>query len=118
MQHYPDLAVAATADMGQASESADGIPAFLAKLWKLVDESRTNHLICWGPVRILRHDRTPYMFTPHALFRMCHAFARVKVGTLVPIAVSRFDVLVAKARIRRRRVDLCTWGNVSRGSCP
>uniref|UniRef100_A0A034WBK5 Heat shock factor protein n=2 Tax=Bactrocera dorsalis TaxID=27457 RepID=A0A034WBK5_BACDO len=29
------------------SETGAGVPAFLAKLWRLVDDPDTNHLICW-----------------------------------------------------------------------
>lgn len=29
-------------------ESAAGVPAFLAKLWRLVDDAKTNNLICWS----------------------------------------------------------------------
>ena len=27
-----------------------GVPAFLAKLWKLVEDPQSNHLISWSPV--------------------------------------------------------------------
>ncbi|XP_036333172.1 heat shock factor protein isoform X7 [Rhagoletis pomonella] len=30
------------------SETGAGVPAFLAKLWRLVDDPDTNHLICWS----------------------------------------------------------------------
>ncbi|XP_028896914.2 heat shock factor protein isoform X3 [Zeugodacus cucurbitae] len=30
------------------SETGAGVPAFLAKLWRLVDDPDTNHLICWN----------------------------------------------------------------------
>lgn len=29
------------------------VPAFLGKLWKLVNDSETNHMISWSPVSIL-----------------------------------------------------------------
>lgn len=28
------------------------VPAFLGKLWKLVNDTETNHLISWSPVSI------------------------------------------------------------------
>lgn len=36
--------------MRSATEAGEGVPAFLAKLWKLVDDLRTNHLISWAQV--------------------------------------------------------------------
>lgn len=30
--------------------SGSGVPAFLAKLWRLVDDPDTNNLICWSKV--------------------------------------------------------------------
>jgi len=32
------------------SETGTGVPAFLAKLWRLVEDSDTNNLIYWSPV--------------------------------------------------------------------
>lgn len=32
------------------SESATGVPAFLAKLWRLVEDPETNNLIYWQSV--------------------------------------------------------------------
>lgn len=32
-----------------------GVPAFLAKLWRLVDDPETNQLICWTKVTQRRH---------------------------------------------------------------
>ncbi|KAH8402052.1 hypothetical protein KR009_009488 [Drosophila setifemur] len=32
---------------GDAGTIGSGVPAFLAKLWRLVDDADTNHLICW-----------------------------------------------------------------------
>ena len=29
---------------------SSGVPAFLAKLWKLVEDSSSDHLISWSPV--------------------------------------------------------------------
>lgn len=34
-------------------ESGMGVPAFLAKLWRLVEDSETNNLISWSSVNIL-----------------------------------------------------------------
>lgn len=32
------------------SENSSGVPAFLAKLWRLVEDEETNHLIYWSAV--------------------------------------------------------------------
>lgn len=31
-------------------ETGAGVPAFLAKLWRLVEDPETNNLICWSKV--------------------------------------------------------------------
>ena len=31
---------------------SSGVPAFLAKLWKLVEDQQSNHLISWSPVSV------------------------------------------------------------------
>jgi len=36
--------------MHTISDLNAGVPAFLAKLWKLVEDPETNDLICWSPV--------------------------------------------------------------------
>jgi hypothetical protein len=36
-------------------ESGVGVPAFLAKLWRLVDDSETDNLIAWSSVSIFGH---------------------------------------------------------------
>lgn len=35
--------------MHTVAELGAGVPAFLAKLWKLVEDSETDNLICWSP---------------------------------------------------------------------
>lgn len=32
------------------SENSTGVPAFLAKLWRLVEDEETNNLIYWSAV--------------------------------------------------------------------
>lgn len=32
------------------STAGSGVPAFLAKLWRLVEDSETDNLICWRSV--------------------------------------------------------------------
>lgn len=32
------------------SENSSGVPAFLAKLWRLVEDEETNNLIYWSSV--------------------------------------------------------------------
>ncbi|XP_077288589.1 heat shock factor [Arctopsyche grandis] len=44
----PSPASPSSPAMRSNAEPAEGVPAFLAKLWKLVDETCTNNLICWG----------------------------------------------------------------------
>lgn len=34
------------------NETGAGVPAFLAKLWRLVDDPETNNLICWSKVSV------------------------------------------------------------------
>lgn len=36
------------------TNAGSGVPAFLAKLWRLVDEENTNELIKWSSVRKLK----------------------------------------------------------------
>lgn len=36
--------------MHTIAELGTGVPAFLAKLWKLVEDPETDNLICWSPV--------------------------------------------------------------------
>jgi len=40
---------------GDAAAIGSGVPAFLAKLWRLVDDADTNRLICWTKVSLRRH---------------------------------------------------------------
>nr|CAD7204702.1 unnamed protein product [Timema douglasi] len=37
--------------MHSTEEIGTNVPAFLAKLWKIVDDPETNELICWSPIR-------------------------------------------------------------------
>lgn len=34
------------------TETGPGVPAFLAKLWRLVEDVTTDNLISWSPVNI------------------------------------------------------------------
>ncbi|XP_004534650.1 heat shock factor protein isoform X2 [Ceratitis capitata] len=43
-----DVRTEAAESMHTFSETGAGVPAFLAKLWRLVDDPDTNHLICWN----------------------------------------------------------------------
>jgi heat shock transcription factor 1 len=37
--------------MHSVEELGTNVPAFLAKLWKIVEDPETNDLICWSSVR-------------------------------------------------------------------
>lgn len=39
--------------MRSVVEIGASVPAFLGKLWKLVNDTETNHLISWSPVSVL-----------------------------------------------------------------
>jgi heat shock transcription factor 1 len=39
-----------TVKMRSVEELGTNVPAFLAKLWKIVEDPETNDLICWSPV--------------------------------------------------------------------
>jgi heat shock transcription factor 1 len=36
--------------MRPVEDLGTNVPAFLAKLWKIVEDPETNDLICWSPV--------------------------------------------------------------------
>lgn len=36
--------------MQPLTENTVNVPAFLSKLWKMVNDPGTDHLICWSPV--------------------------------------------------------------------
>jgi heat shock transcription factor 1 len=36
--------------MQPLGENTANTPAFLGKLWKMVNDPSTDHLICWSPV--------------------------------------------------------------------
>lgn len=40
--------------MRSVVEIGAGVPAFLGKLWKLVNDTETNHLISWSPVSVFQ----------------------------------------------------------------
>lgn len=40
--------------MRSVLELGASVPAFLGKLWKLVNDLETNHLISWSPVSLFR----------------------------------------------------------------
>lgn len=40
------------AKMHTFSENSSGVPAFLAKLWRLVEDEETNNLIYWSAVSV------------------------------------------------------------------
>ncbi len=42
--------------MGVDGSYASNVPAFLTKLWTLVEDPDTNHLICWSTVSQTVHD--------------------------------------------------------------
>lgn len=39
--------------MRSVVEIGASVPAFLGKLWKLVNDTETNHLISWSPVSVM-----------------------------------------------------------------
>lgn len=41
-----------------SGESGTGVPAFLAKLWRLVEDPDTNNYISWSPVSFLFSSAT------------------------------------------------------------
>uniref|UniRef100_A0AAV2KZ06 Vertebrate heat shock transcription factor C-terminal domain-containing protein n=1 Tax=Knipowitschia caucasica TaxID=637954 RepID=A0AAV2KZ06_KNICA len=44
--------------MGVDGSYASNVPAFLTKLWTLVEDPDTNHLICWSAVSIVKTEET------------------------------------------------------------
>ena len=49
------------------SETGAGVPAFLAKLWRLVDDPDTNNLITWNKVSLIL--KLLYIFTRDGYFK-------------------------------------------------
>lgn len=46
-----------------ASDMAAGVPAFLAKLWRLVEDEQTNHLIYWSRVSLIKCLELCHIYT-------------------------------------------------------
>lgn len=50
-------------------ELGTSVPAFLAKLWKLVEDPETDDLICWSPVStfilLFAYDFLIFMYNMH-----------------------------------------------------
>lgn len=53
-------------------ELGTSVPAFLAKLWKLVEDPETDDLICWSPVStfilLFAYDFLIFMYNMHKQF--------------------------------------------------
>lgn len=49
-KEYPEKSTTKLKRMHTFSETGAGVPAFLAKLWRLVEDPETNNLICWSKV--------------------------------------------------------------------
>jgi hypothetical protein len=55
---------------------SSGVPAFLAKLWKLVDEPSSDHLISWSQVSFYSKLSILPIWLPHFMaymFRVTHS---------------------------------------------
>lgn len=50
---------------------SSGVPAFLAKLWKLVEDPQSDHLISWSPVSA--SSESDNMASFEYLILPCHA---------------------------------------------
>lgn len=50
--------------MHTVSENSSGVPAFLAKLWRLVEDDETNNLIYWNAVSIRANVAIKYANVP------------------------------------------------------
>lgn len=73
--------------MHAISDFGTSVPAFLAKLWKLVEDPKTDDLICWSPVSI-------YLYLS--------LFSR---GSVIRFTLDKFPRVL---RIRRRDVAYYT----------
>lgn len=49
-------------NMHTMSELGTTVPAFLGKLWKLVEDPETDDLICWAPVSTSIYFRLLYVY--------------------------------------------------------
>lgn len=52
-------------------ELGTSVPAFLAKLWKLVEDPETDDLICWSPVSTSYFIACLHSFN---ILRLCEKF--------------------------------------------
>lgn len=52
-------------DMHTVTEMGTSVPAFLGKLWRLVEDPETDDLICWSPVCWIHYVSTTFFSTPN-----------------------------------------------------
>lgn len=72
--------------MHTVGDATSSVPAFLGKLWKLVEDPSTNHLISWNAVRrpfVITHSLVLCM-----LLEKCHLLPPLVIN-IDPITVLR-----------------------------
>lgn len=71
--------------MHSIEELGTNVPAFLVKLWKIVEDPETNDLICWSAVCDQKYYRNITLSLNHAFTKL--AFSNVFLYTLSRIFV-------------------------------
>jgi len=56
LQKDPDSTMHTLVEVNTSINGGTHVPAFLAKLWKLVDDESTDDLICWSEVKNAEHS--------------------------------------------------------------
>lgn len=90
------------------SENSSGVPAFLAKLWRLVEDEETNHLIYWSAVsdatrRIQNQIESPFGFLILFAFGIFSQCVRFTLNLKWPLFANESQAIAFQNNIRRRQ---------------
>ena len=100
VEHIPEMSVIRGTLSSMENRTltvSSGVPAFLAKLWKLVEDPSSDHLISWSPVSVRRRRSVSSKMASWFCVTICSRHAR-KISQLQLANPAHFCVLFCRMR--------------------